>query len=74
MIDDWLSYSERAQRILDTATVPLRREQAVEQMSLWEWYDSQRTDEGSLLRGATDFIIYMLQAAKFLFTSRLSVL
>jgi len=36
MVMDWLSDAERAREILDTATVPLRREQAVEQMSLWE--------------------------------------
>ena len=36
LIDDWLSDTEKAREILDTATVPLRREQAVEQMSLWE--------------------------------------
>ena len=36
LILDWLSDTERAKEILNTATVPLRREQAVEQMSLWE--------------------------------------
>ena len=36
LIDDWLSDTEKAREILDTATVPLRREQAVEQMSLWD--------------------------------------
>jgi len=36
LIDEWLSNAERAKEILDSATVPLRREQAVEQMSLWE--------------------------------------
>ena len=36
LIMDWLSDTERAKEILDSATVPLRREQAVEQMSLWE--------------------------------------
>ena len=35
LIDEWLSNPERAKEILDSATVPLRREQAVEQMSLW---------------------------------------
>lgn len=36
LIDEWLSNAERAKEILDSATVPLRREKAVEQMSLWE--------------------------------------
>ena len=36
MIGEWLSNAERAQEILDTATVPLRREQDAEQMRLWE--------------------------------------
>ncbi len=36
LIDEWLSNTERAKEILESATVPLRREQTVEQMSLWE--------------------------------------
>ena len=35
LVMDWLSNAELAKEILDSATVPLRREQAVEQMSLW---------------------------------------
>ena len=35
-VSDWLSDAERTKEILDSATVPLRREQAAEQMSLWE--------------------------------------
>ncbi len=36
LISAWLSDAESAKELLDSATVPLRREQAVEQMSLWE--------------------------------------
>ena len=36
LIDAWLSDAARAHEILDTATVPLRREQAAEQMNLWD--------------------------------------
>ena len=36
MISAWLSDADSAKELLDSATVPLRREQAVEQMSLWE--------------------------------------
>ena len=36
LIDEWLSHTERTQEILDMVSTPLRREQAVEQMSLWE--------------------------------------
>ena len=35
LVEDWLANANRAREILDTATVPLRREQAVEQMRLW---------------------------------------
>ena len=36
LISAWLSDADSAKELLDSATVPLRREQAVEQMSLWE--------------------------------------
>ena len=36
LIEEWLSNPERAQEILDMASTPLRREQDMEQMSLWE--------------------------------------
>ena len=36
LIDEWLSNPERTREILDMTSTPLRREQAVEQMSLWE--------------------------------------
>ena len=36
LVMDWLSDAERARELLDTATVSLRREETVEQMSLWE--------------------------------------
>ena len=36
LISAWLSDADSAKELLDAATVPLRREQAVEQMSLWE--------------------------------------
>ena len=36
LISAWLSNADSAKELLDSATVPLRREQAVEQMSLWE--------------------------------------
>ena len=35
-IGEWLSDAERARAILDTAAVPLRREQDAEQLRLWE--------------------------------------
>ena len=35
-IGEWLSDAERAREILDTAAVPLRREQDAEQLRLWE--------------------------------------
>ena len=36
LIDEWLSNPERTREILEMASTPLRREQAVEQMSLWD--------------------------------------
>ena len=36
LISAWLSDADSAKELLDSATVPLRREQAVEQISLWE--------------------------------------
>ena len=36
LIDEWLSNPLRTLEILDMAGTPLRREQAVEQMSLWD--------------------------------------
>lgn len=36
LISAWLSDADSAKELLDSATIPLRREQAVEQMSLWE--------------------------------------
>ncbi|MBQ4422413.1 MAG: SOS response-associated peptidase family protein [Schwartzia sp.] len=36
LISAWLSDADSAKELLDSATVPLRRKQAVEQMSLWE--------------------------------------
>ena len=36
LISAWLSDADSAKELLDSATVPLRRAQAVEQMSLWE--------------------------------------
>ena len=36
LIDEWLSNSERTQEILEMASTPLRREQTVEQLSLWD--------------------------------------
>ena len=36
LIDEWLSNPVRTREILDMAGTPLRREQAVEQMSLWD--------------------------------------
>ena len=36
LISAWPSDADSAKELLDSATVPLRREQAVEQMSLWE--------------------------------------
>ena len=36
LIDEWLSNPERTREILEIASTPLRREQAVKQMSLWE--------------------------------------
>ena len=36
LIDEWLSNPERTREILEMASTPLRREQTVEQLSLWE--------------------------------------
>ena len=36
LIDEWLSNPVRTREILDMAGTPLRREQAVEQMTLWD--------------------------------------
>ena len=36
LIGEWLSNAERTREILDMASTPLRREQGVEQMSLWD--------------------------------------
>ena len=36
LIDEWLSNTERTREILEMTSIPLRREQAVEQMSLWD--------------------------------------
>ncbi len=36
LIDEWLSNAAHAKEILESAKVPLQREQTVEQMSLWE--------------------------------------
>ena len=36
LIDEWLSNPLRTREILDMAGTPLRREQAVEQMTLWD--------------------------------------
>lgn len=36
LIDEWLSNPERPREILEMASTPLRREQTVEQLSLWE--------------------------------------
>ena len=36
LIDEWLSNPERTREILEMASTPLRREQTVEQLSLWD--------------------------------------
>ena len=36
LIDEWLSNPLRTREILDMAGTPLRREQAMEQMTLWD--------------------------------------